>query len=236
MGRKKGRRALALNKEKTGPSPKVEQKFKTTATEQNDITIPRILESTSPPWQENDTNSNAPRTMTEESCLALTPPQYLPSPSPSCLHNGCPCMAPPESREVFAKNWGRKFLGPRKLNDDRCFVKRRQKLFLDDLNSDTETPGTEADNGVDMDGDSLGTFLNDFDDSMALVQVDEVQDFCHGVKLKDVIAGVSPAGFRRNAWVDDREFSDTDRGGNVRKHKNPVTATSLYRILEEPVR
>jgi hypothetical protein len=159
------------------------------------------------------------------------------SPVPECYPHGLL----PRSRELFAKEWDVKFLKYQKINEDQSFVSTRRKLFSedreDDANQTSEQEGTKAIEKKILNGDGIRIFLNDFDEPMGLVQGDEVEDFCQDASLEDLISGTGDgdAGVRRAAWIDDRQFSEDKKGGNVREHKNPLTATSLYRDLVKSV-
>jgi hypothetical protein len=85
------------------------------------------------------------------------------------------------------------------------------------------------------DGHDLDVFLEDSESSVPSSQVEEVQEFCQGVRLEDLTSGVGTAGQRRAAWLDDRSFLNRTNDQCVRKYDNPLTATALYRLLKVAV-
>lgn len=106
---------------------------------------------------------------------------------------------------------------------------------IDDQDSASNRPG-EANKGNDL-TTGLAIFLNYryFDEPVGLVHGDEIEEFCRGVEFENLVTGSGDAGYRRAAWLDDRQFCNGKNGGNVREHQNPLTATSLYRDLILPV-
>jgi hypothetical protein len=142
----------------------------------------------------------------------------------------------PRTRNPFAKEWDPIFSQDRDHNDDSSFVEARRCIFSTDRteNPDDFVEETGQENVADENG--ISTFLCDFDDSMALVQVDEVKEFCEKVSLRALKSGDGPAGYGRASWVDDRHFSRQESAWCARKYDNPLTARSLYRVLREQVR
>lgn len=86
------------------------------------------------------------------------------------------------------------------------------------------------------DENGISTFLCDFDEPMAVFQVDEVKEFCQGVSLKGLKSAEGTAGIERECWIDDRQFPNETNTWDVREHDNPLTATALHRALSEKVR
>jgi hypothetical protein len=142
----------------------------------------------------------------------------------------------PRSRNLFAKEWNSTFFQERDNHDNLSFVEERRKLFTKDRLENPEDFLNEIVREDAPGENSIETFFGDFDDAMALVQVDEVKEFCRNVSLKSLRLGDDPAGYKRASWVDDRYFSRKEKEWIAREHENPLTATSLYRVLGEKVR
>jgi hypothetical protein len=143
----------------------------------------------------------------------------------------------PRSRDVFAKEWDLLFSGPRNINDDQFFVDRRRELFLADQTLNDDNLQEESRLRANADKNGIKILLRDFDDSVALIQVNHVEKFCEDVSLEALASGLEAvAGNRKAAWVDDRQMPHPGTGKLVREHHNPLTATSFYRLLKRPVR
>lgn len=60
-------------------------------------------------------------------------------------------------------------------------------------------------------------------------------DFCRGSSLEDLQAGRGHAGTQKVVWLDERSCQSNLVGpGEARRHENPLTATGLFRALQEP--
>ena len=114
------------------------------------------------------------------------------------------------SEDFFEKRWYSEFTKRRKLRDEKAVV---------DVKKD-----------VDADGDDLGKFLKDSDDTASKCELEVLNPFCQGVSLKDVKEGGPVAGFQKNVWLDERA-ADLQDSGDARPNENPLTATGLFRAL-----
>jgi hypothetical protein len=84
-------------------------------------------------------------------------------------------------------------------------------------------------------GDNLGIFCAAAGNIGSRFEVEVLENFCRGTLPIDVIAGNGLAGHQRIVWIDDRNCgSALESGGEARQHKNPLTATGLFRVLDEP--
>lgn len=138
-------------------------------------------------------------------------------------------------RDLFAKEWDPHLSrpGPGPLDDD-LFVDSSRQRFLENQSLSRSTSTTEDSVDADPDGNGISILLRDFDDPMALIHVNQVEEFCQNVSLEALESGAElTAGYRRASWVDERQLSQGR--DSVRKHANPLTATALYRILRRPV-
>ncbi|RDI86230.1 hypothetical protein Vi05172_g3802 [Venturia inaequalis] len=121
--------------------------------------------------------------------------------------------------DVFAKEWPLAFARYR-VYDEEPFVPSRRRTFDEDSSND---------------GNGISILFRDFDDGMAAFRVDEVESFCSNVSLDVLETGSGPtAGFRRGAWLDDRQCSQESGKSLYRNYENPLTATALYRFLKKP--
>jgi hypothetical protein len=112
--------------------------------------------------------------------------------------------------DFFEKRWYADFTRLRKLHD--------------------ENPVVDDKKFVDADGDDLGNFLRDSDDTASQCELEVLKLFCQGVSLKDVKEGGPVAGFLKNVWLDERAPKLKD-SGDARPNENPLTATGLFRAL-----
>lgn len=163
------------------------------------------------------TNANNPEITQQNTQLASTPYHFTQA-----------VLVQPQ--DAFAKQWDLRF-SVHQHPKDQPFIERRRQAFEKDGEGDSQQQQRSTNDEDDSDRNGISIFLRDYDHSMGLVQVDRVEDFCRNVSLKDLSNGTGAAGFRRAAWLDDRQFSDENKGGKVRVHQNPATATSLYRDL-----
>jgi hypothetical protein len=90
---------------------------------------------------------------------------------------------------------------------------------------------------LEADGDDIGIFLWDFEDTIPSSKAQEVGEYCKGMRLSDLEAGVGAAGQRRDAWLSDIASSHLHRENpqSRREYENPLSATGLHRCLKEPV-
>jgi hypothetical protein len=115
------------------------------------------------------------------------------------------------------KSWYPEFSTFRKIHDSSRLVEVRKEEELDTV------------------GDSLGIFCAPSGNIGSRFEIELLENFCRSTIARDVIAGKGPAGYQRIVWIDDRNSSSpSEKGGDARQHKNPLTATGLYRALEEP--
>jgi hypothetical protein len=131
------------------------------------------------------------------------------------------CTCASTSRHLFAREWDPKFSRGGDVIDHwrDSFVQTQRDMLLESEPSD-----------------GISIFLERHDDIMPLVETEEIEDFCHNTSLSDLVEGVGTAGYRRDAWLDDRCMSEEGTRGEFRKHDNPLTATGLLRSLGQRVR
>lgn len=118
--------------------------------------------------------------------------------------------------DYYAKEWSRRFSKDQNFKEDGSWVDSKRKM--------------------DAVGDEFGIFLEDAESSVPCPQVEEVQEFCQGIRLEDLVASAGTAGQRRGAWLDDRCSVRLTNSRTVREYGNPLTATSLYQALKVKVR
>jgi hypothetical protein len=83
-------------------------------------------------------------------------------------------------------------------------------------------------------GDNLELFFAASGNIDSRFEVEEIKDFCLGSSLTDVISAKGSAGDQRIAWIDDGVSGPGLEGNKVaRDYKNPLTATGLFRALDE---
>jgi hypothetical protein len=111
------------------------------------------------------------------------------------------------------ENWWREFSSARKINDEQRFVEMKRDL--------------------DADGGDIGIFFIDSEDATAPLEVEVIANFCQGASFECVKKGMGLAGSRRSAWLDDRNSPCLTGTGETREYGNPLTATGLYRALEQ---
>jgi hypothetical protein len=85
--------------------------------------------------------------------------------------------------------------------------------------------------GVNAEGNGVNLFFQDYEDSEALCDLDEVRDFSEGVSLEELRSGAGAAGSHRAAWLDSRVLSNQAAGNMVKEYPNPLTPTALYKYL-----
>jgi hypothetical protein len=114
--------------------------------------------------------------------------------------------------DFFEKRWYPEFTRLRKLDDKKAVVDDKEE--------------------VNADGDDLGNFLRDCEDTASQCELETINRFCRGTSLKDVKEGESVAGFQKNVWLDERTSApDSKDSGDARPNENPLTATGLFRAL-----
>ncbi len=82
--------------------------------------------------------------------------------------------------------------------------------------------------------DGLELFLRDSDPSIPDIKIEELLEVAASFSLEELKAGVSSAGQRRGAWLDERSSPDCSTS-QTREHKNPLTATRLYERVKTRV-
>ncbi|KAH8745762.1 hypothetical protein BGZ57DRAFT_836771 [Hyaloscypha finlandica] len=114
----------------------------------------------------------------------------------------------------FGESWWGEFSSPRRIDDEQRLLEVRKEMHAD--------------------GDDLGIFYIDSEDTAAPLEVDVVESFCQGTSFEDVKKGKGLAGSWRNVWLDERNSLDLAGVGTAetREHENPLTATGLLRALE----
>ncbi|KAE9963762.1 hypothetical protein BLS_008928 [Venturia inaequalis] len=105
-------------------------------------------------------------------------------------------------RDLFAKEWDPHLSrpGPGPLDDD-LFVDSSRQRFLENQSLSRSTSTTEDSVDADPDGNGISILLRDFDDPMALIHVNQVEEFCQNVSLEALESGAElTAGYRRASW------------------------------------
>lgn len=126
--------------------------------------------------------------------------------SVACPHHNSP-------KELLAKAWPETMSSLRPPRSDRSWV--------------------ECIRDGDADYHGISLLFRDHDESnLSSFQFDEVEQFCLGASLEHLVSGLGPSGSLRGAWLDDR---GSKGNGEVREYCDPITATSLYRLLKRPV-
>ena len=125
-------------------------------------------------------------------------------------------------------------------------------MFNDDRIYGPDRKFANVKRNIDAVGDDVGFFWQDsqvLEDLRPFSKFEEVKKFCQGARLEDLKSGAITETQRRAAWTDDRCLRDSgclyrdcaDLGCShwttrkYRKYSNPLTATGLCRLLEEPV-
>lgn len=118
----------------------------------------------------------------------------------------------------YAKEWDPIFSTKRDFTDYGSYVERRRC--------------------TDTEGNNLGIFLQDYEDSVPSCKVGEVEEFCEDARVDDIKIDNSIADQSRLAWFDQRSIQcfGVNSEGCVRKCQNPLSARKLYQLLREPVR
>ena len=117
-----------------------------------------------------------------------------------------------------------------------CYSKEWDSKFLDGpVPKDGNTFWVDSKRGLMAHGDDFDVFLEDSKSSVPSCPVEELREFCRGVRLKDLESEAAAAWQRSNSWVDDR--SPTDKSSvSAKTYKNPMKAPSLYLSLKTEVR
>ncbi|KAF2181077.1 hypothetical protein K469DRAFT_590492 [Zopfia rhizophila CBS 207.26] len=120
-------------------------------------------------------------------------------------------------------------------NPHSWYTKEWNPIFSTDRDFRDYGSYVECTRRPDREGNNLGTFLQDYEDSVPSCKVEEVEEFCQDTHL-DVLKSGDGTADRRTAWLDDRSFPrlETNSKGYVRKYQNPLTATKLCQLLKEP--
>ena len=120
-------------------------------------------------------------------------------------------------RNWYAKEWDPIFFTKRNFIDYESYVERARR------------PDTE--------GNTLGIFLQDYEDSVPSCKVSEVEEFCEDACVDDIKLDNSIADQLRLAWFDQRIVPrfGVKSEGCVKKCQNPLSARRLYQLLREPV-
>jgi hypothetical protein len=119
-------------------------------------------------------------------------------------------------RNIFAKKWIQVFSTDRKFKEDESYIDERRRLGAL--------------------GDDLHVFLQDSEEWMPSSKVEEIEEFCQGARLDNLKSLGVCTTQRRAAWLDDRSFQHRDSSRCARGCQNALTASSLYQLLEKPVR
>jgi hypothetical protein len=113
------------------------------------------------------------------------------------------------------RTWHPKFSTFRKVHDSKRLVEVMKEL--------------------DAFGDNLRLFCAAAGNIGSRFEVEVLENFCRGTLPTGAITGKSPAGHQKIVWIDDRNRdSALKSSGDERQHENPLTATGLFRALEEP--
>ncbi|KAE9369078.1 hypothetical protein N431DRAFT_345415 [Stipitochalara longipes BDJ] len=106
---------------------------------------------------------------------------------------------------------------------DRVFSTKRE------FKEDWSRSYVDRKRDIEADGEGIGIFLQDYEDSGLDDKVEELKAFAGPVTLQHLEQGAGSAGLRREAWLDERSIT-----GEKRDHKNPFTATQLHQRRRIP--
>ena len=123
---------------------------------------------------------------------------------------------------------------------------KRKKYYSKDWNSERFSAGRgfkeeqswidEKISNLEAGEDGLAIFLQDREEEVPSCQVEEVAEFCQGTSWDAVTQGTGSAGRRRAAWLDVRSAPRRSRNGGLSmKYQNPLTATGLYKPLQNVI-
>jgi len=117
----------------------------------------------------------------------------------------------------YAKEWDPIFSTNRDFIDYQSYVESRRR--------------------PDAEGNNLGIFLQDYEDSVPSCKVEEVEEFCEDTCLDDLKSVDGAVNQLRAAWLDHRSIPRFGRDSEacVREYQNPLSASTLYQLLKEPV-
>lgn len=120
---------------------------------------------------------------------------------------------------------------------DRCpvFAKQWPLVLAEDRTSKEGNPFVEFKRGNNADQNDISIFFHENDDPVVEGEYKDVEDLCHGFSVDAISLGEGFAGSYRGAWLDDRSFPCNGRAGGFRDYQNPLSATGLYRALNEQV-
>jgi hypothetical protein len=110
-------------------------------------------------------------------------------------------------------------LGPKRW--DPNFTKKR------DFKEKWSRSYLEQKREIEAAGDGIELFFRDSDLSIPGCKVEELEDFAAGVSLNDFKYGAQSGAQCKRAWLDERSTT-----GEIREHKNPLTAAQLYERLK----
>ncbi|RFU29722.1 hypothetical protein B7463_g6595, partial [Scytalidium lignicola] len=108
------------------------------------------------------------------------------------------------------------------------------EVFFEDRGFKEDGPFIEFKVSLDEVDDDIGLLLQDIEEEVHSPMIKAVEDFCRDARMVDLKSGRGVAGQRRGAWIDDRCFTHLTRSGYVRKYQNPLSATTLYQLLQIP--
>jgi hypothetical protein len=112
-----------------------------------------------------------------------------------------------------------------------CYAKRWDPVFSKERPPPDDGSYVESKRRMGAEGDDISLFLRDYEESIPSLKVQEVEAFCQGVRLEDLLLGRKTAGQLRSAWLDARSLPQQV----AREYRNPLPATTLYEALIEPV-
>jgi hypothetical protein len=111
-----------------------------------------------------------------------------------------------------------------------CYAKEWNSVFSEDRNFKEDQTTWD----INADGHDFGIFLQASESSVPFSRVEEIQEYCQGVRLENLKSGTCLTG-RGAAWLDDRSFDLRKGVGSAREYENPLSASSLYLSLNIPV-
>jgi hypothetical protein len=113
-----------------------------------------------------------------------------------------------------------------------CYAKHWDPVFAKDRSFKySDRSHVQLKRTIGHTGDGVDLFFQDSESFILDDEVEEIREFCKNVPLEDLKAGRGWSGQQRSAWLDERS-----RNSQTREHKNPLTATELYKRLNTPVR
>ncbi|KAF2092666.1 hypothetical protein NA57DRAFT_62192 [Rhizodiscina lignyota] len=116
----------------------------------------------------------------------------------------------------------------------RYYAKNWDSIFSKDRNITEENRSGHFRGAFGEDFDGIGPFLRDTKDSLPLRTIETVEEFCQGVRLKEVLSDAGPAESQHTAWLDERSYSTNNASLRRESCSSHLSAKQLYKHLKAP--